>query len=675
MNALEILVTKLRKVDVPLSLSAGTTPISEIAAFNRNIQTLGFTLSPSLINELQNVPSGVVHHLYANLLPILKKMVGAHVKYKPIYPNFPSQVMNMSDSELYIRAIIYYATGLREEFEKEERFPISEEEFKSLVVLDLGTIKDLESIFVSLVKSNGSLSPSDKEVLAWFGENYKIERLLPEVIPNKENMALVCKYLVERNLQISNFVKTITDVLRVAVALCGGDVSLANTTKFKFSRAKRRLILSLLDRTYKPYSQDELKKYKQTWLRLGEAIHPQEYQQYKYANNMFRTLRHEKIVTFNSRVESGFKSGNARYVLSERPGIFARNLDRLLTSGDMINQVLDDYESIVHDVSTPVLMQIIAHFANRDRDFRVFLPKGSDAKIYGVPYNPKPISSKSIEQIINISNNDLYRRFSKLPRLGKCYVDIELCNYPVPFSERSASKALDTVSRGSRIPFNGDIIRMFTYWQEKSDRADLDLSCWMLNDDLSVNGYVTYYNLKEGGYARHSGDKISGSNGACEFVDIEVNKFPTRYAMMQLISYTQQPFCDLTECFAGFMTRKNMQDGEIFEPRTVQNKFDISSNQRICVPIVFDMKYREAIWCDLTLSGTSRTIHGNLSKSQYLLKSVIELKKYSLYELFLLHAQSRGVLVNDRKDADTVFSVDNGITPRNINKILSEFAV
>ena len=50
--------------------------------------------------------------------------------------------------------------------------------------------------------------------------------------------------------------------------------------------------------------------------------------------------------------------------------------------------------------------------------------------------------------------------------------------------------------------------------------------------------------------------------------------------------------------------------------------------------------------------------------------------KMSLYELFLLHALSRGNdIVDDPKDADTIFSLDEGITPFEIDKILSEFIV
>ena len=36
---------------------------------------------------------------------------------------------------------------------------------------------------------------------------------------------------------------------------------------------------------------------------------------------------------------------------------------------------------------------------------------------------------------------------------------------------------------------------------------------------------------------------------------------------MCLSSYTQQAYCDLPECFAGWMARQQPNSGEIFEPK------------------------------------------------------------------------------------------------------------
>ena len=45
----------------------------------------------------------------------------------------------------------------------------------------------------------------------------------------------------------------------------------------------------------------------------------------------------------------------------------------------------------------------------------------------------------------------------------------------------------------------------------------------------------------------------------------------------------------------------------------------------------------------------------------------------TLYELFELHASARGSLVESIDDADTIFSIETGITPFDIGLINSEF--
>ena len=42
-----------------------------------------------------------------------------------------------------------------------------------------------------------------------------------------------------------------------------------------------------------------------------------------------------------------------------------------------------------------------------------------------------------------------------------------------------------------------------------------------------------------------------------------------RYVVTSINSFTEQPYCDLPECFAGWMARADTASGEVFEPRSV----------------------------------------------------------------------------------------------------------
>ena len=45
----------------------------------------------------------------------------------------------------------------------------------------------------------------------------------------------------------------------------------------------------------------------------------------------------------------------------------------------------------------------------------------------------------------------------------------------------------------------------------------------------------------------------------------------------------------------------------------------------------------------------------------------------NLYDLFALHIQARGEQVDDQNQADTIFAVDQGIRPTDLDNILANF--
>ncbi|MNW69909.1 hypothetical protein D3C74_490450 [compost metagenome] len=54
---------------------------------------------------------------------------------------------------------------------------------------------------------------------------------------------------------------------------------------------------------------------------------------------------------------------------------------------------------------------------------------------------------------------------------------------------------------------------------------------------------------------------------------------------------------------------------------------------------------------------------------------MINLRKPDLYDLFHLHAKARGELVASADQADAIFSVDTGVTPFDIERIMAEYVV
>jgi uncharacterized protein (DUF3820 family) len=571
------------------------------------------------------------------------------------------------------------------------------EDIRDLKVVGLGSIDDFGSIIANLIASKTSLSETDKQdVLDYFKASTEedILKVLPDTIPLKENVGYVCQLILEYTAlgaeSISKYVKTATDVLRLAVSMSDGDVSLAKNTKFKsFKRKERRLIISLLDKCNS--IEEDMNRYKNVWIALGERLHPAEFKgQFIKVQHAFRKLRNnEKIFSFNGSVQGLIDSGRveeASAMLATRPGDFARKLDLLLRTSEKPLVIATQFTGVVRQVSTPVLLQVIAHFQGRQgekADLRTFFPKGSIAKVQSIENKLPDIEADYCSLIVKACQLALEERFSEKESLGKVYVDPRLKGYLVPFSQRSASRALKTIVRGSRVAMPEGIttIRSFIYWKNGPwGQTDVDLSAVFYADDFQFMEQVTYWALESHAVnAAHSGDITDATYGATEFLDMDIQSalnYGVRYIVTSINLYRGDSLVDLPECFMGWMGRKNPASGEIYEPSTVENKIDITADTRICIPMILDLKNREVIWTDIALKKNPSYVN-NVARNEKSLvlmaRALTSLKKYNLYDLFTLHAKARGELVENKEDADTIFSVTEGVTPFDTDVIMGQY--
>jgi hypothetical protein len=699
MNRNSILLRRRNKVIVPRG--DGSLPLSYTATINKNLEGLGYTLSKNVFEALVALSSDDATRFYEELVAILTEARGVR-DYKPMYPNFPRQVMEAPAAELYLNAVLHYLTAWvadvigegRSEiiwlpgYEKQPREPLKDG--VRLTVIELGTEDDLHRIFSSIISSKASISETDREELKWYFQNYK--PALPEIIPNREVLAFVGA-LIPDSPALKKHVKTATDVLRLAVAMSGGDVSLDESAKFRsFTRRERRALLELLENC--DNSTEDMLRWKGRWIRLGERLHPGEYRdRFPKAANSFDILRNNApFPTFNSKVESAVRGQNIREaidLLRNRPGEFARRLDHLLRISPGMG-VVAEFGEVASMISTLVLLQTITHFKNRHaaQELRIFFPKGSLAKVAAIDYNLPAIPQGLCEAVVKTCEGVLADRFSRLPTLGKVFIDERLKDYLVPFSQRSASRSLRTLVRGSKIAFpeKGDTIRFFLWWKEgevngkHTGRVDLDLSAVLYDAGWRYKEHISYTNLRSAKYqACHSGDITSAPEGACEFIDIDIPSvlsYGGRYVVMSLNSFTRQKFSDLPEGRAGWMMREHPNSGEVFEPKTVHDRVDVASETAICVPVILDLMDRKVVWADVCLKRNPRhvnNVEGNLSQMTLIGKSITDVVKPDLYSLFLIHADARGRLIEEEGDADMVFSLEKGITPFDLETITSEY--
>lgn len=665
----------------------------------KNVQALGFTFSKELLEKAFHFTRDEFTAFYGFLIPALKELVGADVTYNPMYPNFPQQVAEASDIELFVNAIVHYWSfgTLMPEYEKNERLPLIDD--NKMAVLSVGNHDDLMTIFTNLVESKTSISEQDKEdietiVLAC--PDYIT--YLPDTIPLKENVAFVGKLIIEKVPiksadSISKYFKTATDVLRLVTALSDGDISLASKTKYRnLRRVERRMIMDLLAGCGN--ITEDLFRYQYEWIRVAEILHPFEYKKAKYnnVNAAFNTLRNEKKpLMFAGKVQAAITAKDMREaatLLKARPGEFARQLDKLIRDADNPNYIVNCFKEVATEISTPVLLQVRQHFIGRmendNQPVRVFFPKGNLAKAMVIKNELPEINSNVCKNVARICREALIEQYKEKDFLGKVYIDEDFKNYLVPFSQRSASKAVKTIVRGSKLPIKEDAtaVRGFIWWTNTNDarndwdedRVDIDLSATIYDENWQYVDRVSYTQLRSAKYrAYHSGDITNGGNvngdGVAEFIDVEIDavaKNAGRYIAFQVYSFTHQNFSTLPNCRFGWMEREDVNSGEIFEPKTVEMKIDLTADSTVAIPVIFDCVERKFIWCDMNLQNASSRFYGNNLESNLqgvtaTCYGLTHLNKANIYDLVMMNAIARGTVVDSRNEADIIFSNDTTI--------------
>ncbi|MBQ7650114.1 MAG: TerD family protein [Victivallales bacterium] len=776
----EILFRRLGKV-LEIQSSAQTECGIEILATGiKNLECLGYTMDLFSLLKLRCSPSEDVAEFFIRVQNTVQKAVygengleNGKLKYKPMYPDFPKKVMEARSAELYINAMLHYMSdgSFMPSYEnpKDNTIDIGADKSK-LKVISMGTMEEFRKLMDGLMNAQGSMPQTDTEDLRFYLTNFSdaIDSLPTDSV-FKENAIPLCKFLLAdcglEDAVVLNYIlkilKAPNDVLRFAVSLSNGDVSLADNCRFKsFTRRERRLLLRLLEQASN--LEEDMVRRREVWLRLGERLHPGEYPEFKRVNVAFKKLREKPkaIRTFAGKVENAIEGKHydeAVALLAKRPGEFARMLDRLLRGTDNPTAVMDAFEAVADKVATRVLMQLREHFLWRNdksvsekvettpvddstfdkakmtheleevassasgleaamtslsqsvvdgtgilgtdetgrstlkahrpkvvadgKPIRVFFPKGSIAKAYIVENDLEGISPVVCQRMVSICEDAMVRAYGKREPLGKVWLSPEFRNYIVPFSERSASKALKTIVRGSRLPFADDakVLRGFVWWKNGIGRTDVDLSALFMDGNWKYIEHVSYSNLRSTKLnACHSGDIVDAPKGAAEYVDVDIQKAKeagVRYVAFNVYGFTRQNFCDLPECSFGWMELAKVRQGELFNANNVKNRIDIASASDCCLPVIFDLQEQVVIWMDMTLATSLRNcnLENNSVGAIAVCRALAEMHKPNLFDLVSLHVKARGSFVDNKAEADVVFDVDNGITPFDTGVWLSEF--
>ena len=625
-------------------------------------------------------------------------------EYQPFYPDFPVQVRTVSEATLLVNAALHYlgdVVGVRilPDYRPSPREPLPGDD-GALTELGLATTQDLERIVADLIAQATPFSAQDRADLT------ALRDFGPKAAPRvavKENLAVLT--VTFPDLDFSASYRTVTDVLRLAVALAGGDVSLAEPCRFpSFSRAQRRRLLGLLDAVGQVQdsrdSAEEMTRRCERWKRLVRHLRPGDYARRfpRAAALLHQVASGEAEAGFTSRMEEALARRDvdgALRLLSARPGVFARRLNHLLrlcADGAARERVVAEFARVAPEVSVPVLVRLWEYFSSPGPDalpWRVVAIKaatGTKTTLIASTRRPGPADAA----VVHAVEEALRQR----KRLGRIAVDQGLYEgYTAPVGLRSASPGMRTAGRGTRLPLpEGETIRFFLHWrdlpenpaeasgpagpaaaEDRGTRVDLDLSAFFVSEDFTRTEQIAYYNLRSTA-AVHSGDLTSAPDGAAEFIDVtlpEALRQGWRYVVMTVHSFSHHRLSEVPECWAGAMARgADPQSGEVFEASTVMQRLDLVSPTFNATPFVIDLAERRLIWWDLPVGVGEHQVANLDRSSNRVLAHLLDLLKGRRMPLAHLLGLLADNVVEDPDEAELVFG-EGGILPWQTERILA----
>jgi stress response protein SCP2 len=423
-------------------------------------------------------------------------------------------------------------------------------------------------------------------------------------------------------------------------------------------RGARKGLLASLETLEVHSLTEDLRRHSVLWKRVAQVLHPFEFhRRFPKTALAFAVLRSTDVSTVSAELreslaraatprtplEDGryqFRSwassleqalrehdlGTVARLLAQRPGELGRRLDHALREinahqPEVQDALLESLGQHATRMGVPMLLTLLAHMGTRLNKLpkRVFFPKGEVLYGYATPDARSTLPPVQVERITDTLEQELLGRAGAQTSLSSAVLDEGLRDLFVPFAERSASPSRIVVPRGSLLPIPNDTkLRLFMHWMEaRNQRVDLDLSVSFFDARWRFQDKCDFTNLSDAnGAFVHSGDYTDAPEplGASEFVDLDLPKLRARgirYAMMIVFSYNSVPFDRMPFAFAGVMHRRD-NSGEVFEPRTVEHRFDLQGNAQIAIPMFVDLERARMRWLDvkLTQDGMNHQVGG-----------------------------------------------------------------
>ena len=674
-----------------------TLSIEELATLIKKFEGYGYIFSKELAIAISKEERNVIIDKLKAVIKVIENFK-SDKNYTVFYKNFPDEVINMSEAELYINQILHYWIGYlpsnSENIIKEDVEPS-----KLVKATELKLIDDeiIEKLFIDLLSSNVTLSEQYLDDVCVLTHSKSIEELenYMEYIQMKETLTTVSSYILKKEgVLIGNF-KTATDILRLIAKISGDELNNKHIHFAYFSRTELSQLMTKLENLQNPMP--DIKRYSKPWHSFFKLYAK------KINFNKYPKVRNAVDMLFGD-ISYMTERGKINEQIKRLPTMSEEDLDNFVKEftifyGDYVREILsllnkaneNQYEKLliglencVTKVNTRILFQLYDRVINlQEKDNLVPRLVNSKGKWRRLKESIN-LSDELLNRVLEIVEDGIKIQLKEKENLGKVYIDEDYKNIMLTTSEKDSNVSLRPMTRGSRIAFNpnAEVLRFFVAWKnldEKTlkelntiyDRVDVDLSALSFDKDFKFKRVVAYYNQKEMGFA-FSGDITDAPQGALEYIDIydleKQKKNGTRYILMQIRSYNGYTFKEINSVYAGVMelTSNEAKEKKNMYSTAITQGFQIMSPQITTNTILVDLVKFEYVWLDMNMANYKvDTFQNSLTYEEIpylndLLKYFMKKQYVTMYDLLKLNADVRGILIENKEEADIIFEkVDN----------------
>lgn len=537
---------------------------------NENLKSLGYTLKPKDIVKLARKKD--IENIYNDI----KEYIG-DVKAKPMYPDFPKQVMEMEEAEFRFHQLLHYFSTYGVEFlsgcevskgwlpEVEETNKTkSDKHLLDLKVIELYNDFDISKYCIeNIAQRNERLTKPQKDICnALFSQYVKLVKydLSNLKITFKQNL-LDFFYIILYNEDL--YKNTKIGLLRQLCQHTGDvlkciDYCLVRNKYHHFATSEKNMLVQLIE-SYVPadFKVNVIISNKKAD-RVKLILNYLDYNKYSKSldhKNIVRALRNDELQSWEGKAK--YLLSNEDYqalnFVSNHPGTMIRMIAWLLRIGYTEKDILTVLLPKADRLSMQTLVTVLTYFGTKNAC---------------TLFNKQERNKQEHMSVYRIFDELLDERMKYLnTKLKGClvYFDldaIDIDNSTIECNNKSSEGGYVRSGLAYKLPEDVNYMRFFVYWNDKR-RIDIDLHAFAKTDkygDITI-GYNTDYN--KCGIA-YSGD-VTHSDAA-EYINVDMNT--KAVVSFNINSFTRESFGDIDEVFTGLMAVDSIElDNKLYDAK------------------------------------------------------------------------------------------------------------